>query len=411
MKLFKQYQGLSTQVYVICLCKIIDKLGGLIGPMFTLLLSSKLNFSASKIAEWMLINSLITLPLGLYSGRLADKMSKKLLINICDISSSIIYIICGILPLSEFTIIFYLFGSLLQTAERAAYNVLLADNAPSKDRERAYSLGYLSTNLGMIMAPILGGFLLKDHCSLLFLISGISQLFSLILFDIYVKDSKLSVDEDNKYEAISDKKNVLAILKQNPTVVLFEICLCFSFVFYHQFNYLLPLQFNNVHADNGSIYYGLVSSVNCITVVLCTATVTGLISRFYSIEKVVISIIFELMGYLLFGFFIKLPLVCYVASFVFTIGEIIQTITTSPYFFNRIPANYRGRCDALFDTTNEIIVSLSSIVIGKIYDLKGFSLTWSMIIILGLILTICYALLLKPDKRDYPDLYTKRNVL
>jgi len=407
MNLFKHYKGLQKEVYVICICKIIDKLGGLIGPMFTLLLSSKLSFSAAKIAEWMLVYSFIAFPLGLYSGRLADKMSKKLLINICDIISSIIYITCGLLPLTELTIIFYLFGSLLQTAEHSAYNTLLADNTTSADREQAYSLAYLSTNLGMILAPVIGGFLLKDHCNLLFLISGISQLFSIILFDIYVKDHGIRVDESNKYEAISDKKNILAILKANPTVSLFALNMFLAFIIYGQFNYLIPLEFTAIYPDNGSIYYGVVSSINCITVVTCTSVVTSLILRFDSIEKVVISMFFELGGYVLFGLFFKIPLVCYIASFIFTIGEIMQTITTEPYFINRIPANYRGRFDAFFDTVNQVVTSLSTLVIGMMYDTKGFGFTWNIILILGVICTTFFILLQKPDKKDYPDLYKK----
>ena len=51
MDIFSQYRGLKKEVYIVSLCKIIDRIGSLAGPMLTILLSVKLNLSATVIAK------------------------------------------------------------------------------------------------------------------------------------------------------------------------------------------------------------------------------------------------------------------------------------------------------------------------------------------------------------------------
>ena len=177
MKLIDQYRGLRKEIYVLGICELIDCAGSMVGPLLTLILSSKLGMDASAIALYFLIYTVLSLPIHLLGGRLTDRMNKKLLINICDITTSVIYIICGLAGINKITITCYLFGSLLQAAESPAYQTLTADFTTSADRDKAYSLHYLAMNLGMVLAPTLGGLLMKDHLGFMFVLSGCVQLF------------------------------------------------------------------------------------------------------------------------------------------------------------------------------------------------------------------------------------------
>jgi len=405
MNIFKEYQGLKKEIYIISLCTVIDKFGALVGPMFTIILSTKLGFNATRIALWSLIYSLILFPLNLLGGKLADKVNKKLLINICDIASSIIYIMCGLFPLSEKVIVFYLIGSIIQEIEGPSYSVLMADFADSKDRERAYSLKYLSHNIGAALAPILGGVLIANHSGLLFLISGLSQLISIIIFDFNIKETKVYIDKENTYESIKDNTNIFFVLKENYIVTFFTIILALTFVCYHQFNYILPLDFANVYQDNGAIIYGSQCTTNCITVLVFTSIVTSLIKKLSSLDKMALAQGLEVIGYIIFVFFIKNIYLCYIATVIFTLGEIIATITSSPYSINRIPANYRGRFTAFSDTFISLTISLSGVIIGKCYDNIGSMYTWLIIIALEIITIFSFIILKKYDKKKYPNLY------
>ncbi len=404
MKTVNQYKGLQKEVYVICACTVIDELGSLIGPMFTLILSVIIGLNATQIAAWALIFSIFSMPAGLLGGKMADKYNKKLLINICDITSSIIFIVCGLFTLSKTSIIFYLFGTLLQKIESPSYNVLIGDITTVKDRDKAYSLKYLCKNLGCMMAPVIGGFLLKNNANLIFIISGIMQLLSIIVFDICIKETRTTADKDNKYEAIKDDTNFFNVLKNNKIVFYFILITAFTILCYGQFTYILPLEFSKAYGDTGSIIYGTVSSVNCITVLVITSFVTNFISRFTTLDKMALGEVFELFGFIGFVLFIKSPLICYIACFVFTIGEIIETITSSTFYINRIPANYRGRISSFRDVSITMVAAVGNLLFGKLYDNFG-SVSWIVILSVIVLCVIGFRKLEISDKNQYPNLY------
>lgn len=407
MDIFSQYKGLKKEVYIVSFCKVIDRMGSLVGPMFTILLSVKLRFDATTIAKWMMINSLASIPIHLLGGRLADKINKKALINVCDISSALIYIMCGFMALNETTIIIYLFASLLQHAEAPAYHNLIADNTKSTDRERAYSLMYVAANFGSAIAPILGGMLIDNHTDLLFIIAGVVQLISVVFFNLYISDTETFADKDNIYEAISDKTSIFSILNENRVVLCFALITTITVIAYHQFSYLIPLQQTAINPVNGSKIYGTMCSVNCIVVLLFTSVMTTLLRKMSGIHKMMLGEFLQMLGYIIIAYNALNVVMLYAGTFIFTLGEITETISANPYYLNRIPANYRGRFESLNEVFKNIISNLCLIVIGNIYDTMGVIVTWNIVFVLLVVAIVLYGSLSKADKKAYPDIYIK----
>lgn len=408
MSIFSQYKGLRKEQYVIFISKLIDNLGSMIGPLLTIILSIKLGMNASEIALYSLVITVLSLPISLFGGRLTDKINKKLLINIGDITTSILYIICGIVGLNRTTLVIYIIGSLIQTAESPAYESLIADFTTSEDRERAYSLNYLGTNLGLMLAPTIGGLLINNHLNLMFILTGSSQLLSIIIFDIFIKDTRPIIDTSNKYENKLDKGNVFDILKKNKVLIAYMIIFAVSITTYCMWGYLLPLSLTKVQGELGSIYYGTMSSLNCIVVVLCTAPITSLISRTISINRMIIGNILEVLGFTIFFIFIKIPTFYYLAIIIFTFGEIVNTITTSPHLSKRIPINYRGRISSMLYVIENIFISVGEIIIGRVFDNVGLNIAWIIVIVVGVLSIFAYQFTKKKDKETFPDLYKEK---
>lgn len=405
MKIFEQYRGLRKEQYVIFVCKLIDCIGSMIGPMFTLILSIKLGMTASQIALYTVIITILSLPISLFGGKITDKFNKKLIINIGDITSSILYILCGIIGLNKITLIVYVIGSLIQKAEEPAYDSLVADFTTSKDREKAYSLNYLGLNLGLMLSPTIGGLLLKDHLNLMFIISGVFELLSIIIFDIYIKDTRPIIDTSNKYEAKEERGNVFDVFKKNKVLISYILIFSVSITVYNMWSYLMPLSLTSIQGDNGSIFYGTMSSLNCLTVVICTAPLTTLLMKTISINRMMIGNALEVFGYLLFLLFINKPFMYYVAIFFFTLGEITNTITTGPHITRRIPINFRGRVSSIMYVIENVFISIGQLIIGRLYDNNGLYNAWTVIIIVGILSIFAYQLTKKKDKETYPDLY------
>ena len=404
--MFKEYRGLRRELYILFIGRIVTNMGSMIGPILTLVLNQKLGMSASDIANYMLVISLLGIPINLFGGKLADRFNKRNIIVVCDIISVVAYLLCGILPLTNTTIILLALASLLQLAESPSYEALVADFTSSKDRERAYSLSYLGANLGLVLSPSIGGLLFKNYLWLAFIISGVSILLSTILIFFLIKDVSRTKDEsDSIYESdIAQDISAVKYLKGNRVILLFLLITAIGNGIYNQFNYLMPLDLGNIFGDDGAKLYGFVTSLNCIIVFLFTAFMTRKFKRTGAGNKILIGEILIIFSYLLFVFTMKIRFISYIVITIFTFGEIFNTLGSSPFLTKRIPASHRGRIASIETVFCSIFTAIVEKVVGIVYDLSGSTVSWIIVLVLGLVEIGIIVVMISLDKKDYPEL-------
>lgn len=187
LKFLEQYKHLGKEIYILFWGRIVTSMGSLIWPLLTLILENKLGYDATLIAGISFAMSILQFPMLLLGGRLADKRNRKNVIVICDLVTVVCYIICGLIPLSAYSIGLFYVASVFATIEGPSYDALIADLSDGEDREKAYSLQYLGMNLGLVLAPTIGGFLFKDYLWLAFIITGIATLSSTLPILFFVK--------------------------------------------------------------------------------------------------------------------------------------------------------------------------------------------------------------------------------
>ena len=405
--MFSQYKGLRKELYILFIGRIMTNMGAMIWPMFTLILNRKLGLNATVIAACMVIFSLVNLPVSLIGGKLADKLNKKNIIVVCDLVSIASFIYCAIVPVTITSIAIFAIASLFQTIEWPSYDALVADFSTSKDRERAYSLSYLGTNLGLVLSPTLAGFLFENHLNLAFLINGISIALSTILIFFRIRDVRRETDDSpaSGYEADLDSKvSALSYIGHSRVVLLFIIAAALSNGVYSMYSYLMPLDMGITYAERGSVLFGSMSSTNCIVVVTCTALITRLFRKIRESGKMLIGEGLILAGYLLFLLFIRQPIMCFVAITVFTFGEIFNTLSSSPFLTRRIPASHRGRIIAVMNVVCGLSSSAIQLAVGWIYDKAGSPTAWTTVIGIGIAEILIVAVMAAFDRKDYPGL-------
>ena len=408
--LFSQYKGLRKELYILFIGRIMTNMGAMIWPMFTLILNRKLGLNATVIAACMVIFSLVNLPVSLIGGKLADKLNKKNIIVVCDLVSIASFIYCAIVPVTITSIAIFAVASLFQTIEWPSYDALVADFSTSKDRERAYSLSYLGTNLGLVLSPTLAGFLFENHLNLAFLINGISIALSTILIFFRIRDVHRETDDSpaSGYEADLDSKvSALSYIGHSRVVLLFIIAAALSNGVYSMYSYLMPLDMGITYAERGSVLFGSMSSTNCIVVVTCTALITRLFRKIRESGKMLIGEGLILAGYLLFLFFIRQPIMCFAAITVFTFGEIFNTLSSSPFLTRRIPASHRGRIIAVMNVVCGLSGSAIQLAVGWIYDKAGSPTAWTTVIGIGIAEILIVAVMAAFDRKDYPGLQSR----
>ena len=407
MKLFSQYRGLRKEIYILFYGRVVTSMGALVWPLMTLILSNKMGMSATEIANLMLIMGLVQLPCTLVGGKLADRFDKKWVIVICDLITVACYMICGFIPLSGLTIALFYIAGIFASFEHPSYDALVADLTSSDEREKAYSLNYLGMNLGLVLSPTIGGFLFANYLHLAFIINSIATFTSTALIFAFIKEVK-KVETREASKNIYEKENtgsVLSVLFSKKTILLYTCLLGLTGLVYSQFNFLIPLNMEAAFGERGATIFGMLTSVNAITVIIGTPILTNVMANVKDVHKLVIGISLEVLGLAMYIFIQDMLWLSFVSMVIFTLGEISNAIGSSPYITRRIPASHRGRISALGVVFAALFQSVAQKGIAYLVDTRTLSFVWIVITAIGAISVAGMYVVSLMDRKEYKLLY------
>lgn len=404
---FSMYTHLPKEIYVLAFGKIMTSMGALIWPMLTLIMSEKLNLNGQTIGMYMMMFSMFMGPFYLLGGKLADKYNKKHIIVTFDLIGNSLYFVCAALPISMTTLYLLAIASVFQSMEQPAYDALIADLTTYKDRERAYSLNYLAMNLGLVMAPTIGGILFNNYLNLSFFINGLADISSTLLLLIFIKNVKNTVRDNkamNEYEK-GEGGSIFKVFSQRKLFFLLFIISGIAALIYNQFNFLMPLHMEEAFRGTGAFKFGILASINAVVVVIGTPIVTKKFSGVTDVRIMYFGQLLESVGLAFFIFVNRYFVIAVVGIIIFTTGEIFGSISKTPYLTKRIPETHRGRVLSITNSCAGLIGILSNYVIGILIDYYTFHTVWIIIAAIGLFVMILYSIYLRLDKKAYPGLY------
>lgn len=407
--IFSQYKGLSKSAYVIFIGRMITNMGAFIWPLLTLIMKDKLGYSPSTIAYIFFGVGAVFLPANILGGKLADKYNRKKLIIIFDTVSIVFFILCSLVEPGVLMMIFFIIAGLFANMESPSFEALVVDVTKPNEREKVYSLMYLGHNLGYMFGAAIGGLLFANYLSLAFVLDGLTTLASTILIVMFVKVVNIDdIDEydKNEYEnMVEHDMKVVDILKSRPSILIQLIVFLFASLIYSQWNYVLPMYMTDIFGEDlGSKYFGLIGSFNAFVVIAFTPVITYLLNRIYDLSKI-------LMGQFLIGISFLIIInqqayyVFFIMMFVFTVGEIVNMLGSSPFMSRRVPASHRGRINSYRNISYFVGGAIGRVLIGWILEATNYAITFISITILGLITTAIVAYNYNLDKRVFPKLY------
>lgn len=407
MKFIRQYLGLRRELYIVFWGRVVTNMGALIWPMMTLILKSKLGFSASEIAWLLLLLGFAQLPCTLIGGKLADRFNKRNIIIVCDLVTVISYFVCACLPMSTNLIWVLALAAIFAQMEWPSYDALVADLSTSVDRERAYSLNYLGANLGLVLAPTLGGFLFAEHLNLAFLISSLATLSSTILIFLFIKDVTPVQDDAQAghYEQTQEGQSIWQVLRGNKLLLLFLLCGAVWQLVYSQFNFLLPLNLEQLYGEQGAVWFGMLTSVNAVVVIVGTPVLTRWFSHMRDVNKLVAGQALIVAGFAVYALVQNVLALYFVSMVVFTVGEVFDTLGKQPYLTRRIPASHRGRFASFATVFGGAFQLWGQQAVGQMADTRPMQAVWAVIVALGACNVLGYLLLRRKDRHAYPLLY------
>lgn len=297
-------------------------------------------------------------------------------------------------------------GILLSTffngAVRPAINSMIADILPPHKRQLGYSLSYLGINVGVAIGPIVAGFLFNHSLPLLFIGDAITSFIAVSLVIIHVDEvnslaSEVAVTSEEKDEP----GNLLeVILKRPKIIILLLISIIYSAV-YIQHRFSLPIMLDNIFLARGPEKFGLLMSVNALTVLILTMWVTHITKRFTHLTNMVIAGVLYGIGFGMIGH-ISTFYMFMISTILWTLGEILMATNFGVYIANHSPRNYRARFSALTGLNKAIGGALGTSLMGIYIGLNGINAVWNLTFVLSCTAAILMFLLSLYSSRKYP---------
>lgn len=386
------YKGLPGPVYVLFLATIINGAGIFVYPFLVLLLTQHLGHSDAWTGVFLSISTVMYLPGSFVGGKLADRIGRKQVMVAGQIMASLMFIVCGFLGTSDLVPFFILLNLLFDGMTDPARSALMTDVTTRENRQVSFSLNYLGHNLGFAVGPVIAGFLFYRSPHWLFFGNAIAGLLSvfLVLWKIpesipteqAVEASYLSNSSEKAYDG-----GLFKALLSRPRLLVLAACATFFSFAYGQALFALPLHVSRLYGEKGATLYGSMMSLNAITVVCCTAPIIMLLRRFHPLKNIAIAGILYAVGFSFMGL-AGTPLVFYLLTVVYTLGEIVQATNIQYYIANNTPINHRARFGAILPVIMGLGHGLAPLVGGLVSERYGLHVLWMLVGLAALLGTV-----------------------
>lgn len=385
-KLLEPYMNLPRPVYIIFFSRMINAAGLFIFPLLTLILTKKIGLKSEETGFIIMLVGLIFIPANLIGGKLTDLYGRKKLIVGFETIGGLLYILCGFLEPSMLQVYLILTASFFFGMAEPANTSLIADVTTPENRAGAYSLSYLGFNVGFAIGPILGGLLFESHYAWIFFGDAFSLLIAVALVAFLVPETFSETQKDlGESRALEQGRgdSIIHILLERPVLLVFSaILLLYNFA-YSQWHFLLPIQSEALFPGGGAEFFGILASVNGITVMIFTPILTALLAKRTELQRVFIGGLLYLVGFGGLGF-VSSKVMIMLCAFIFTLGEILVTISYMPFVANQTPASHRGRMNAIVPLIMGIGYSIGPLLMGN--WLKTMTIAGGWHIISGILL-------------------------
>lgn len=384
-KRFNIYGQLPKSMYIIFFVQVINRFGDFVVPFLTLYLTTKLNLTIEVVGIIVTIGSLLCIPGSLVGGRFADKVGRKKTYIIAQTTAALCLIPCAFIKNPAIVVVFILSSTFFNGAVRPPISAIITDILPPDKRKIGFSLQYLGINLGVSFGPIIAGFLFKNYLPMLFLGDAITSFIAVLLVVINIKET--NPKNINKVEAAAERKesgNIIQALLQRPEIIAFLLIYIIYSTVYTQHIFSMPLMINKLYMDRGPQLFGLLMSVNALTVITLTVIISNITKKLHTLSNVIIAGILYAIGFGMIGI-VKSFHFFVVSTVLWTIGEILIVTNFGTYVANNSPANFRARFSAVGSLSWALGSTIGTSLMGKYISMMGIDMVWPLTFVLSCI--------------------------
>jgi MFS family permease len=351
-RFLRSYAGLDRSIYFLCLAQVVNSIGHFVHPFLTMFLTRKLGMDTVEAGTYVMLSAAAWVPGSLLGGKIADQIGRKRILVLFQSLAAAVLVPCAFLGVSRVIPWLLIGSSFLHGAAEPVNDAMITDLTAPPQRKGAFSLLYLSHNIGFALGPMIAGFLFNRHLAWIFLGDAITTGVAVVLIALFIRESAPSEREieesfeKDRSEERAERGSLIKVLLKRPFLVAFMfIHVILSFV-YSQTAFSLPLQLSAVFGEGGPRIYGSIMSFNAVVVIVLTTFVIHSTDRVKPALTVAIAGLFFAAGFGMIGFLRSLPPLL-LSTLIWTVGEILEATNTSVYVANHAPITHRGRINAI----------------------------------------------------------------
>jgi MFS family permease len=393
------YNKYPPQYWLMITGIVISTAGGsMIWPFLLIYASGKLDLPLSTVATLISINAGTGLLASLLAGTLADRIGRKVVMNVSLTLNGLAYfLLMQAETYPQFALLMVLVG-LSNPMYQVGADAMLADMIPSEKRTDAYAINRIAVNAAFALGPAVGGFLASTSYNLAFYGAAAGFLtYSLLLFflarETLVKAGRGNASEDaeaakaftngriDSAPFATNRPHGRSVSRENPESKastgyerVFKDKSYLAFVFLIAIGLIAPTMLwilMPVYAKTNfgvrEALYGWIPTTNALMCVFIQIPVTKITRRYKALPVTAAGMLIYALGAgsvaLMNGFggF-------WLSMVVLTFGELTLVPTASKYVADLAPADLRGRYMSLYWLGWGLARTLSPLVGGYLND-------------------------------------------
>ena len=358
--------------------------GSMIWPFLLIYASGKLDLPLSTVATLISINAGTGLLSSLIAGTLADKIGRKVVMNISLTMTGIAYfLLMHAETYPQFFGLMILIG-LSNPLYQVGADAMLADMIPSEKRTDAYAINRIANNAAFALGPAIGGFLATRSYDLAFYCAGIGFIsYSILLFFLARETLNKSTGERSipsspgqGYGLVFKDRNYMAFVAMLSLGLIAPTMLWILMPVYAKTNFGIP-----------ESLYGWIPTTNALMCVFVQYPVTRLTRQHPTLPVLGMGMLIYALGAgsvalmsSFWGFWLSLVIL--------TFGELTLVPTASKYVADLAPADLRGRYMSMHWLGWGLARTLSPMIGGFINDNLAPRAIWVAGLLIGLTSTL-----------------------
>jgi len=378
--MLKPYLVLPRAIYVLCLGTFINRAGTFLVPFLTLYLTSSLGLGSAFATQAMGLYGLGGIVAALTGGQLADRIGRRTVMLASLLGAAAILLVFGRLTSPGAILAAVLAFAFLGEMYRPAAMAMLADLTTPAERPTAFSLMYLTINLGMTVSPIVGGLIAQRSFQWLFWgDAATSATYAAILF-LAVRETlparraagaapgAVGAPAHPPFDAVA--RRILG----HGVFLAFCLATLLVSITYMQSHTTLPLYMKGLGLTPRD--YGLVVAVNAFMVVCLQVPFTSLTTRLPREAMLVVSSLFMAAGFGLTALATTAPLLAGTVV-VWTVGELLQAPYLSSVVADLAPADLRGTYMGMLTLSFSSALMVGAPLGGAVLERFGAGALWA----------------------------------